>query len=92
MGYGRSRVRYRNRLPFDRPLGIYDRWHLFVDDEIFVDLSAGHWNQNRFQAGGGWRLGRRLLLDVYYLRRDLSAGAPTTEVLGATLKVMLTPR
>jgi hypothetical protein len=92
VGFGTSPVRYRNRLLFDRAFGAHDRWHLFAGDEVFFDLSAGAWNQNRLQAGGGARLNRRLLLDVYYLQRDASGLAPTTRVLGTTLRVTLTPK
>jgi hypothetical protein len=62
-------VRYRNRFLVDRTIGRSERWHAFVDDEIIFNLSAGSWNQNRFQLGGGTRFTPRLSLDVYYLRR-----------------------
>jgi hypothetical protein len=90
IGYGTSPVRYRNRLMVDRPFGAREQWHLFVDDEIIFNLSAGGWNQNRFQAGGGARLSQRLFLDVYYLQRDASGGALVAHVLGTTLRVALT--
>jgi Protein of unknown function (DUF2490) len=92
VGFGTAPVRYRNRLLVDRAFGAHDRWHLFAGDELFFDLSAGAWNQNRLQAGGGARLNRRLLLDVYYLQRDASGLAPTTRALGTTLRVTLTPK
>lgn len=92
VGFGTPPVRYRNRLLLDRAFGAHDRWHLFAGDEVFFDLSAGAWNQNRLQAGGGARLNRRLLLDVYYLQRDASGLAPTTRVLGTTLRLTLTPK
>jgi Protein of unknown function (DUF2490) len=92
IGYGTAPVRYRNRFMVDRPFGARDRWHLFVADEVFFDLSNAAWNQNRFQAGGGARLNRRLFLDGYYLQRNPSGDAPTTRVLGTTLRVALTPK
>jgi Protein of unknown function (DUF2490) len=92
IGYPTSPVRYRNRLMVDRPLGARKRGHLFVDDEIFFNLSAANWNQNRFQAGGGARLNRRLFLDIYYLQRNPGGGAPQTRVLGTTLAVAFTPK
>ncbi len=92
IGYPTSPVRYRNRIGLDCPFGTHDRWHLFVDDEVFFNLSAGNWNQNRFQAGGGARLNRRLFLDMYYLQRNAGGGASQTHVLGTTLRVALTPR
>lgn len=92
IGYKASPIRYRNRLMVDRPFGARDLWHLFADDEIFFNLSIRSWNQNRFQAGGGARLNRRLFLDGYYLQRNPSGGAPTTRVLGTTLRVILTPK
>ncbi len=92
IGYGTAPVRYRNRFLVDRPFGAHDRWHIFVADEVFFDLSNTTWNQNRFQAGGGARLNRRLLLDGYYLQRNPSRGASTTHVLGTTLRVALTPK
>ncbi len=92
IGYGTAPVRYRNRLVVDRPFGARDQWHLFVANEVFVDLSNATWNQNRFQAGGGARLNRHLFLDEYYLQRNAGGGAPTTRVFGTTLRVALTPR
>jgi len=92
IGYGDSPVRYRNRIFLDRPLGAGDRWHLFTDDEFFFNLTAGSWNQNRFQAGGGARLNRRLFVDVYYLQRVPSGRAAKTNVLGTTLRIRITPR
>jgi hypothetical protein len=92
IGFPTSPVRYRNRLMVDRPFGAYDLWHLFADDEVFFNLSNSSWNQNRFQTGGGARLNRRLFLDVYYLQRNPSGGAPTTRVLGTALRVTLTPK
>ena len=92
IGYPNSPVRYRNRLMVDRPFGVHDGWHLFVDDEVFFNLSSSSWNQNRFRGGGGARLNRRLFIDGYYLQRNPSGGAPTTRVLGTTLRVTLTPK
>jgi len=92
IGYGTAPVRYRNRFMVDRPFGAHDRWHLFVADEVFFDLSNTTWNQNRFQAGGGARLNRLLFLDGYYLQRNPSGGASPTRVLGTTLRVALTPK
>ncbi len=91
-GYGVSPVRYRNRLLADYAFGVQRRWHIFADDELFSDLTAVAWNQNRFRSGAGARLSRRLLLDLYYLQRNPSGGTPVTRVLGTTLTVKLTPR
>jgi hypothetical protein len=91
-GYPTEPVRYRNRILLDRALGARNRWHLFVDNEIFFNLTNRSWNQNRFQAGGGARLNRRLLVDVYYLQRNPSGGAATTRVLGSTLRVSFARR
>lgn len=92
IGYGDSPVRYRNRIFLDWPSGARGRWHLFTDDEVFFNLTAGSWNQNRFQAGGGARLNRRLFFDVYYLQRAPSGGAAKTTVLGTTLTVRIPSR
>jgi Protein of unknown function (DUF2490) len=92
IGYRDSPLRYRNRILFDRPLGTHARWHLFTDDEFFFNLTAGSWNQNRFQAGGGARVNRRLFLDVYYLQRIPGGGAVKTNALGTTLRARITPR
>ena len=91
VGFGSSPVRYRNRVLVDQPFGAHEQWHIFVDDEVFFNLSAAQWNQNRFQAGGGVRLNRRLFLDVYYLQRNPSRGVPTG-VLGTTLRLTLNPK
>lgn len=92
VGFMGSPVRYRNRLFLDRPLGRRNAWHMFADDEVIWNLSAAQWNQNRVQVGGGARLGRRLFLDVYYLRRNVNGAGPATNVIGNILKVALTPR
>jgi hypothetical protein len=92
VGFPGNPVRYRNRLFLDRSLGPRNAWHVFVEDEVIWNLSAGGWSQNRAQIGGGARLSRRLFLDVYYLRRNVSGGGPATNVVGNILKVALTPR
>ena len=89
VGLPMSSVRYRNRALLDRPFGPDDRWHAFVDDEVFFDLSAARWSQNRFQVGAGARVGRRWALDMYYLLRNVNSGAPVTHVVGVTLKIEL---
>jgi Protein of unknown function (DUF2490) len=89
IGYRGNPVRYRNRLLLDRPLGSDGRAHVFLDDEVFFNLSAGNFNQNRLQTGAGVRVHPRLLLDLYYLQRNPGSG-PATYVLGATFKVSLT--
>jgi len=91
-GYPTEPVRYRNRILVDRPLGAQKRWHLFADDEIFFNLTNQSWNQNRFQAGGGVRLNRKLFVDAYYLQRNPGGGGETTRVLGSTLRVSLARR
>ena len=92
VGYPTDPVRYRNRLLVDCPFGPRERWHVFTDDEIFFNLTAADWNQNRFQAGGGARLSQRLDLDVYYLQKNPAGNAPVTHVLGTTLTIGLRPR
>ncbi len=91
-GYPREPVRYRNRIMADLPLGLDDRWHIFVGDEIFFNLSAGAWNQNRLQAGGGVKFNRHFSLDAYYLQRNAAGGAHPTHVLGTTLRVAVKTR
>jgi hypothetical protein len=91
IGYGTGPVRYRNRALLDWKVDGRDRWHLFVDDELFWNLSNQTWNQNRLQAGGGYRLSRRLNLDLYYLQKN-PAGAAGIYVLGSNLTVRLKER
>ncbi len=91
IGFRGNPVRYRNRLLLDYPLGSDGRAHAFLDDEVFFNLSAANFNQNRLQTGAGVHLHPRLLLDLYYLLRNPGSG-PATHVLGATLKVSLTRR
>jgi hypothetical protein len=90
IGYPKSPVRYRNKLFMDRSFDRSERWHMFADDEMFFNLTAGDWNQNRFQAGAGARLDRRLSLDVYYLERVSNGAAQSTNVLGTILTVRIT--
>ena len=92
IGFGDSPVRYRNRVLVDLPFGARERWHAFADNEVIFNLTARTWNQNRLQFGAGTELASRLFLDVYYLRRNLSGGAPTQNVLGTTLRISLRPR
>jgi len=87
--YGSEPVRYRNLLLLDRPFGRNVQWHSFVDDEIFFDLSAVNFNQNRFQAGAGVHLHPRFLLDLYYLQKNPGSGTPTY-AFGTILTVNLT--
>jgi hypothetical protein len=92
VGFPMSPVRYRNRALLGRPFGRAVRWHIFVDDEFFFDLSASKWNQNRFQAGMGAPVGRRSAQDIYYLLRNVNADAPVTHVLGLTWRIELTEK
>lgn len=92
IGFGNSPIRYRNRFLVDAPLGRREGWHVFIDDEIIFNLTAGNWNQNRFQVGSGRKLAPRIFLDLYYLRRNLSGGARTQNVLGSTLRINLRSR
>jgi hypothetical protein len=87
--YGSGPLRYRNLLLADVPLDPR-QWHMFVDDEIFFNLSNSSWNQNRCQAGVGRRLSTRLRLDLYYLQRSAPGGAAPAHVLGTILTVRLT--
>jgi len=92
IGYPGSPVRYRNKIFFDRPVGASEQWHVFVNDEIFFNLTAGNWNQNRFQVGAGKRFSPRLSLDVYYLERVSNGAAESTNVLGTVFTVRITPK
>lgn len=67
IGFGDSPVRYRNRFLLDLPFAAKERWHAFADDEVIfnINISAGNWNQNRLQFGGGRQLSSRLFLDHY---------------------------
>lgn len=89
VGFGTSPVRYRNRVLADLRLRGDTKWHLFGEDEVFFDFSTSTWNQNRLRFGGGVRLGRGCVLDLFYLQRNVRGEAPTTHVLGTTLKVAL---
>jgi hypothetical protein len=89
VGYKDSPVRYRNWILADRPIGETGNWHFFCNDEVFFNLTDGNWNQNRFKAGGGARLSRRLFLDLYYLQRNSPGGAASAHVLGTDLTVKL---
>jgi Protein of unknown function (DUF2490) len=88
LGYPGSPIRYRNRLLLDCPFGSDDRAHVFIDDEIFFNLSTANFNQNRFQTGAGVRLHPRFLLDFCYFQKNPGSGTPTY-VFGTTLKVSL---
>ena len=84
-------VRYRNRLALD--LALRRSWHLFLMDEALRDVSAGIWNENRFEAGAGRKLTNRTALDVYYLLRDARHFSPSeTHAIGVTLRLQLDKR
>lgn len=61
VGFGISPVRYRNRAFLDRPFAHDERWHVFVDDEFFFDLSAAKveskplsgWHRSKGWTQGG---------------------------------------
>lgn len=89
IGLGNSPVRYRNRCSVDVPLDDEGTWHAFADDEVFFDMSATKWSQNRFQIGGGARTSRSLSVDAFYLLRTVSGVPKSTRVLGTTLRVAL---
>jgi hypothetical protein len=91
-GLGNSPVRYRNRLQFDLTLGRTDCCHLFADDEVFYDFEVSRRNQNRVQGGGGMRLSKRLLLDIFFLQQNISVPSKQIQVLGSTFRVALTAR
>jgi hypothetical protein len=91
IGYPKEPVRYRNLVLVDCAFGSSIRAHAFVGDEVFFDLSASDYNQNRFQAGAGVHLNRRLLLDLYYLQKD-PVGSTTIHALGSRLTVELNRR
>jgi hypothetical protein len=91
IGYPGSPYRYRNKLIVDRPLGADRNWHLFASNEAFFNLSAGNWNQNRFQAGVGRRLNHHVSVDLYYLERVANGAAQSANILGTTLTMRLTP-
>ena len=92
VGFGDSPVRYRNRFLLDLPFGTQERWHGFASNEVIFNLTAGNWNQNRLQFGGGRQLDSRLFLDVYYWRRVMSGSAPAQNVLGTTLRISFVPK
>ena len=91
IGYPKEPIRYRNLILVDCPFGSAIHAHAFVGDEVFFDLSAGDYNQNRFQAGTGVHLNNRLLLDIYYLRKD-PVSSETIDALGSRLTLNLNGR
>ena len=81
-------MRYRNLLLLDQSFRRDSHWHAFVDDEVFINLSADNFNQNRFQIGGGLHLYRRCQLDLYYLQKNPGSGR-ATHVVGTILTIKL---
>ncbi len=86
-GYGSAPVRYRNRVMADWRLDRKERWHGFVDDEMFWNVSNDTWNQNRLQVGVGAWFSRRVGLDLYYLQKN-PAGSAAMYVVGTDLRVV----
>src|SRR5262249_8419773 len=81
IGYGVSPIRYRNRFMVELPVGRADRWHVFGDDEAFLDTSVSNWTQNRLQVGCGARVASGVWVDLFYLQRRVAGGAASTNVV-----------
>lgn len=90
-GYPKEPVRYRNLFLMDYSFGSRLRAHAFVGDEVFFDLSAVDYNQNRFQAGAGVPLKGGVEFDLYYLQKD-PVGSTTIHALGSRLTIDLDRR
>ena len=88
IGYPQAPVRYRNLVLIDCRFGSLREAHIFTGDEVFFDLSNTSYNQNRFQAGAGVPLSRRILFDVYYLQKN-PAGGREIHAIGSRLTLKL---
>jgi uncharacterized protein DUF2490 len=67
----RDSTRYRNRLRLERDFDFSGfSLYAFASDELYYDRAYHQWNRNRFQAGGGKKLSRKLSVEVYYVRQN----------------------
>ncbi|HEY6186322.1 MAG TPA: DUF2490 domain-containing protein [Pyrinomonadaceae bacterium] len=82
-------VRYRNKLVIDKPLKIQTiGFTVYASGEMFYDRSYHSWNQNRYAFGVQLPSKRRIMLDIYYLRKNCTTCNPNhTDVLGLTLNL-----
>jgi hypothetical protein len=70
-------TRYRNKLQLERD--IKHRWCRctpYVYGEIYYDTRYEQWTPNRYAAGLEFPVGRRLVLEPYYLRQNGSHLSP----------------
>ncbi|MRI02236.1 DUF2490 domain-containing protein [Kriegella sp. EG-1] len=65
-----DRIRYRLQGKF--PLS--EKYYLKTYNEIFINLKAPHFNQNRFFFGLGYRFSKNLQFDIGYLNNHFESG------------------
>jgi len=71
-------TRYRNRLRLERD--VKHRWCKctpYVYDEIYYDSRYHQWTPNGYAVGMEFPVGRRVVLDLYYLRQKNSHAIPS---------------
>ncbi len=69
--------RYRNRSRIERE---FPAWHGVLNPylmvEFYYDSRFDTWNRQRYFAGLEWPIGRKTVLDTYYVRQDDSRSSP----------------
>jgi hypothetical protein len=88
MGYSSQPYRYRNRVTADYAFGRIRSRHIYVSNELFVNLSDRSWNQNRAVMGLGVPVGQVARLDTYFLQKS-APGGKETPVIGTVLTFTL---
>lgn len=91
VSYSSQPYRYRNRATADYAFGQSRTRHVYVSNEVFVNLSSRSWNQNRALVGVGIPVGRLTRMDAYLLQKS-APGGKEISAIGTVLTVTLSHR
>lgn len=85
----RWRYRAQLRLTMQRPDAV---WAPYVSDEVFLDATAGVWNQNRLTAGLSYLYGPNARTDIGYLLRSKLSGSTWESEHVLTVSLVFNPK
>ena len=86
---GSYNARYRNKLTIDRSLKLQNfSFTPYASGELFYDRNLHSWNENRYAFGVQLPYKKRLMVDLYYLRKNCTACSQDhMNVMGLTLNL-----
>jgi hypothetical protein len=71
---GSYNARYRNKLTIDRGLKLLNfNFTPYASGELFYDRNLHSWKENRYAFGVQLPYKKRLMVDIYYLRKNCTA-------------------